>query len=99
MTIGEPDTEYEPYVEPVTKNIYLDEPLRQLGDYADYIDFANGKIVRQVKVLEDGTLQGLKKEIVKDIELPIIPSIDGTNIITVDTLIKPSNFEIKYISK
>ena len=32
---------YEPYHEPITTNIYLDEPLRKVGDYADYIDFKN----------------------------------------------------------
>ena len=41
-TIGE----YEPYVEPITTNIYLDEPLRKLGNYADYIDFTEGKLYR-----------------------------------------------------
>lgn len=45
---GEVATEYEPYVEPVTTNIYLDEPLRKVGDYADYIDFESGKVVRNV---------------------------------------------------
>lgn len=30
-------------------NIYLDEPLRKVGDYADYIDFQNQKVVRQIK--------------------------------------------------
>ena len=29
-------------------DIYLDEPLRKVGDYADYIDFENGKVVRNV---------------------------------------------------
>ena len=29
-------------------NIYLDEPLRKVGDYADYMDFENGKIVRNI---------------------------------------------------
>lgn len=33
----------------ITTNIYLDEPLRKVGDYADYIDFENGKIVRNVE--------------------------------------------------
>lgn len=42
-------TNYEPYVEPKTTNIYLNEPLRKIGDYADYIDFKNKKIVRYVK--------------------------------------------------
>ena len=30
-----------------TKHIYLDEPLRKIGDYADYIDFKNQKVIRQ----------------------------------------------------
>lgn len=48
-------TDYEPYVEP--KYIYLDEPLRKVGDYSDYIDFKNGKVVRNVveKKLSDIT--------------------------------------------
>lgn len=33
---------------PVTTSIYLDKPLRKAGDYADYIDFENGKVVRIV---------------------------------------------------
>ena len=32
-----------------TMHIYLDEPLRKVGDYADYIDFKNQKVVRKVK--------------------------------------------------
>lgn len=46
------DTEfdnYEPYVEPITTNIFLNEPLRKLGDYADYIDFKENKVVRNSK--------------------------------------------------
>ncbi len=48
-------TAYEPYVEPVTTNIYLDEPLRKLGEYADYIDFKGNKVVRKCvkKYLKD----------------------------------------------
>ena len=51
---GDNATEYEPYQEPKTANIYLDEPLRKIGDYADYIDFKNNKVVRNVSV---GTLK------------------------------------------
>lgn len=43
-TIGE----YEPYVEPVTTNIYVNEPLRKVGDYADYVDFKSGKLYRKI---------------------------------------------------
>ncbi len=44
---GSSATEYEPYKGTIT-NIYLDEPLRKVGDYADYIDFKSGKVVRRV---------------------------------------------------
>ena len=38
------DIEYEPYIPPVTTNIYLDEPLRKVGDYADYIGIKDGAV-------------------------------------------------------
>ena len=41
-------TEYEPYVKPTITHIYLNEPLRKVGDYADYIDFKNQKVVRNI---------------------------------------------------
>ena len=41
-------TDYEPYHEPTTTNIYLDEPLRKVGDYSDYIDFKNSMVVRNI---------------------------------------------------
>lgn len=57
---GSISTEYEPFnkykipikVNDVTTNIYLDEPLRGIGDYFDYIDFAKQSVVRQVKKIE-----------------------------------------------
>lgn len=39
---------YEPYIEPTTTNIFLDEPLRKIGDYADYVDFKENKVIRSV---------------------------------------------------
>lgn len=56
---GSTATEYEPYHKydiPITvtgtrsetTHIYLDEPLRKVGDYADYIDFKNQKVVRNI---------------------------------------------------
>lgn len=50
--IGQNVTEYEPYVEPMTTNIYLDEPLKKIGDYVDYIDFENQKVVRRINKYE-----------------------------------------------
>lgn len=45
---GTTATSYEPYKGKTTKHIYLDEPLRKVGDYADYIDFKNQKVVRNI---------------------------------------------------
>lgn len=60
IMVTESDTPkaYEPYIEPVTTNIFLDEPLRKLGDYADYIDFKENKVVRNIKevVLKGGEI-------------------------------------------
>lgn len=53
---GSPATSYEPYKGKTTTHIYLDEPLRKVGDYADYIDFKNQKVIRNIKeVTFDGT--------------------------------------------
>jgi len=46
---GDTVTPYEPYIEPITTNVFLNEPLRKIGDYADYIDGKGGKVVRRVK--------------------------------------------------
>ena len=56
LELGDSVTEYESYKEPITTNIYLDEPLRKVGDYTDYIDFENKKVVRNVgKYVLNGT--------------------------------------------
>ena len=44
---GSTVTEYESYHEETT-NIYLDEPLRKIGDYNDYIDFKSGKVIKNI---------------------------------------------------
>ncbi len=48
VTTGADVKPYEPYQEPITTNIYLDEPLRKIGNHADYIDFENQVVVRNV---------------------------------------------------
>ena len=48
LEYGSSATTYELYRE-ATTNIYLDEPLRKVGDTVDYIDYANGKVVRNIK--------------------------------------------------
>ncbi len=53
---GEIATDYQPYVEPKINNIYLDEPLRKVGNYIDYIDLVNKKVVRNTtKKVFNGT--------------------------------------------
>lgn len=54
-----PSGEYEPYIEPQNFNIYLDEPLRKVGDVADYIDSESQKVIRNTKqetITEIGTM-------------------------------------------
>jgi hypothetical protein len=48
VEFGDAPTGYEPYIEPVTANIYLNEPLRKIGDYADILDFKNRKVIRNI---------------------------------------------------
>lgn len=37
---------------PITHDIYLKEPLRKIGDYVDYIDYKNKKVVHNIKAFE-----------------------------------------------
>ena len=46
--IGDTATEYTPYVEPQTNNIYLDKPLRKVEDKIDYVSLSAGSIKRNV---------------------------------------------------
>ena len=76
-------TEYEPYHTPVTTPIYLHVPIRKVGDEAEYIDYAEQK-----QHFADGTSV--------DVTIPAIPTIVGTNILSVDTQIQPSKVYVKY---
>lgn len=42
-----PALDYEPYREGLGF-VYLDEPLRKIGDYADYVDYERQKVVRKI---------------------------------------------------
>ena len=69
---GSTSTSYEPYGYKIpitvsngttsnTTNIYLKEPLRKVGDTADYLDLENKKVVRNIKeIVFNGTEQWLK---------------------------------------
>ncbi len=111
-------TEYEPYGKykvPVSVHtddatdvttIYLNEPLRRVGKTADYIDFKNQKIVRNVYVLDEtGTMPIeesygiLNVPLEEHIQLPIIGTDMRTNGVNVNTKIKPYNVLIQYYRK
>lgn len=48
LEAGETISKYERFVDPTTTNIYLTQPLRKIGDYADYIDYKNKKVIRHI---------------------------------------------------
>lgn len=55
LECGSIATEYEPYIEPITQNIYLDEPLRgalyqsrEKQWYYDVIDYKSHKVIRNI---------------------------------------------------
>ena len=88
-------TLYEPYKEKIY-SIYLDEPLRRVGETCDYIDFMWRKVVRSVGVSTDGNLIELEESRLEDIELPEIKINKGLSNIYIETKIKPSKFVVDY---
>lgn len=85
-------------------NIYLVESLRKIGDSADYIDFKNQKIIRNVEVLDDtGTLtieqslNALATPIEETIKLPELKTLEDYTRIEVLTEVTPSKIEVEYM--
>lgn len=83
-------------IEPVTTNIYLNEPLRCKDEKCDYIDFKNQKIIRNIEQTEDGTLRTLSDSKETEIKLPKILLNEGENKISIETEILPSRIELEY---
>ena len=77
------DDTYEPYHAPVTTPIYLPEQIRKAGDDAEYIDFAEQKMHR---IGADDI----------DVTLPALPTLTGTNVLSVGTAVQPSKVYVKY---
>ena len=59
IEIGKNFTEYEPYQEPITANLYLNEPLRCVGNVCDYIDLINKKVIRSIATTKITDLKNL----------------------------------------
>lgn len=77
--------------------VYLDQPLRKVDDYADFIDFFEQKVTRNIEVIDDtGTkpindsLRILANPIKEDIEISNLPAFKGSTIYTINGL-SPSN--------
>ena len=63
-------------------NLYLPEPIKMVGDEAEYIDYAEQK-----QHFADGTSV--------DVTLPALPTIAGTNTLSVGTEVQPSKVRVK----
>ena len=86
--------------------IFLDEPLRKVGECADYIDYKNQQLVQNVEVVNSSETTSIEKSfaslanpIVTQMELPLITTNKFTNSLEVCTTTKPSNIKIQYYKK
>lgn len=73
---------YEPYHAPVTTNLYLPEQIKMVGDEAEYVDYKEQK-----QHFADGTSV--------DVTLPALPTLSGTNTLSVGTEVQPSRIQLK----
>ena len=90
---SEAPASYEPYgykvpvtvsngTDTLTTPIYLPEQIRKVGDEAEYIDYAEQKMHR---IGADDI----------DVTLPALPTLTGTNVLSVGTAVQPSEIEVK----
>lgn len=95
-------TEYQQYMLQ-EYDIYTDEPLRKVGDTADYIDYSGGQIVRNVDVIDDSGTKTIEESYAPrsepeyiDVSLPdvLLPE-SPTARVEVETSVK-GTFSIKY---
>lgn len=89
LNIGSTALPYEPYgyrvpveINDYTATLYLPEPLKMVGDEAEYVDFEEQK-------------QYFADEAYADVTLPELTTIAGTNILSVDTQIQPSKVYVE----
>ena len=100
---GSAATSYEQGISE-TKHIYLNEPLRKVGDYADYVDFQSQKTIRQVEVLDDTGTKTIAESfgiLATPTEEPIsVPELTAPNSAVMNvssgTAIQPSQIDLTY---
>lgn len=85
------DESFEPYVEPIATNVFLNETLGKRGNYADYIDFA---FKEACHYNVEGT-----PYMYEDLDITLPKLTAKTTIIEVDTSFAPGNAYGKYIKK
>lgn len=92
LNTGSTALPYEPYgykvpvtisngTDTLTTPIYLPEPIKMVGSEAEYVDFYSQK-----QYFADGTNTAFT--------IPALPISTGTNIVTVNTTVQPSNVEV-----
>ena len=98
-----PDTTYRAYEESIVHSIYLDEPLRCVGDTCDYIDFKKQQVIRNVGVntnvnstVINEKFYVLNTPLIEPISLPAVSLVKGVNEIIVDTMLSPSKVTVYY---
>ena len=86
---GSESLPYEPYgyrvpveINDYTVTLYLPEPLKMVGDEAEYVDYEE-----QRQYFADGSYA--------NVTLPEIPTIAGTNTLSVDTQVQPSKVYVE----
>jgi len=85
-------------------NIYLDEPLRKVGNVADYIDLISGKVYRNVQVNDATGTKSIEESYAAvtdttgtSISIPSLPQMNGPTNVVVGTQISSNvTFDIVY---
>ncbi len=74
-------TDYEPYYLPVTTNIYLDEPLRKVREYGDYLDFDKCTHIKNIGYVKNPIIQQVMSAESLQTRFLLNSTLTGTNIL------------------
>ena len=93
------DNTYEPYHEPTTTNIYLDNPIRTVEDEVEYIDYSEQKQHRVRKNLLQNTattqtINGVTFTVNNDKSITCNGTATGTTAITINTIFSINSTKI-----
>lgn len=99
IILGSTPTDYEPYHEPTTTNIYLDEPIRTVEDEVEYIDYSEQKQHRVRKNLLQNnattqTINGVTFTVNNDKSITCNGTATGTAAIAINTIFSINSTKI-----